>query len=262
MFSVPVFRFKPQYPLGCWGTWGYSPVPAQVFSHTTPHHTTCLFPMSKQAFFWSKGHLFSQVGCYPKYARNYIWQNLSSYMISFHWFSNSSTEIRVNTKLWIFFSPLSLQFVSRDVSGNRLPYNAGFSGAVPALGGRCQLGRGRQSLSTSNTKHQHKMFSKYFLAVLFLVFGEDAVRSLCPVWMSTVLLNSHNGLPPFFSPVTDKSAMTSWVGVVMSSCLFRLMFLLFFALPVILNTWPNSVYGSMLSRVLERWGMTTGQYSL
>lgn len=103
MFSVPVFRFKPQYPLGCWGTWGYSPVPAQVFSHTTPHHTTCLFPMSKQAFFWSKGHLFSQVGCYPKYARNYIWQNLSSYMISFHWFSNSSTEIRVNTKLWIFF---------------------------------------------------------------------------------------------------------------------------------------------------------------
>lgn len=62
----------------------------------------------------------------------------------------------------------------------------------------------------------------------------------------------------FFSPATDKSAVASWVGLAMSSCLFWLLFLLFFPLPVTVNIWPISVYGSVLSTVLENWGMITG----
>lgn len=148
------------------------------------HHTTCLFPVSKQALFWSKGYLFSHAGCYPK--QLYLTE-LVLLCDQLALFSNSSTEIRVNTELWIFF----FLFVSRDVPGNRFPYSAGFNGAVPALGGRRQLGRGCQALSTSNKKHQHKMFSKYFLAVLFLVFTITVLTAPVSYHHDRILLSRH-----------------------------------------------------------------------
>jgi len=48
-------------------------------------------------------------------------------MITPYWFPNSSAKTKGNTTSRIFFFPLSLSFVNRDISGRRLPYSVGFN---------------------------------------------------------------------------------------------------------------------------------------
>lgn len=104
------------------------------------------------------------------------------------------------------------------------------------------------------------MFSKYFLAVLkkSIWWGCSRITVLCVNEFCTAKQSLGYHHDRIFLSTTDKSAVASWVKFAMSSWLFWLLFVLFFTFPVMLNTWPDSGSGSMLSRILERWGMTIG----